>query len=379
MVSLAKIEISGYKSIRRMSLDLRQVNVLIGPNGAGKSNLVSFFRLLGEMVEGRLQRFVGVSGGANSLLFDGPKTTASLHASLTIAREPADVSYEMVLDHTETDTLVLATENARVRPSPPPDTWSNSPVQVLTSSVRTHGVGTQESMLRHDQEGKNEAVSTVRKLLGSCRVFQFHDTSRTSRMLQSCYIHDNKALWHDAGNLAAVLYKLKQKRPPVYGRIVRTIRQFAPWFDDFDLEPLALNEENVLLNYRERDSDILFKPHQISDGTLRAMALTTLLLQPRDDLPSVMVIDEPELGLHPYAMVVLAALVKQAACHCQIILATQSTALLDQFEAEDVVVVEREDRGSTFVRLQPEALEEWLQEYTLSELWEKNVLGGGPA
>jgi predicted ATPase len=157
------------------------------------------------------------------------------------------------------------------------------------------------------------------------------------------------------------------------------MQQIAPWFDDFVIAPLKLNETNVLLNWRERNSDVAFGTHQLSDGTLRAMALITLLLQPEVNLPDLIIIDEPELGLHPYAINVLAALMKQAAHHCQIVIATQSVPLLNEFHAGDVVVVERDARKSTFERLQPEKLKEWLDEYSLGELWEKNVLGGGPA
>ncbi len=197
-------------------------------------------------------------------------------------------------------------------------------------------------------------------------------------MRQSGYINDNRHLRYDAGNLAAVLYKLQQTQATVYSRIVATIRQIAPWFGDFVLQPLELNKENVRLDWKERESDILFGPHQFSDGSLRAMALIALLLQPRDDLPGLIVIDEPELGLHPHALVILACLIKEAAHHCQIVVATQSTCLLDEFETEDVVVVDRDDRESVFKRLDEEELAEWLKEYSLSELWEKNVLGGGP-
>jgi predicted ATPase len=168
-----------------------------------------------------------------------------------------------------------------------------------------------------------------------------------------------------------------------YRRIVETIRQIAPWFGDFVLQPSEKNKRFILLNWRERGSDMVFDSQALSDGTLRAMGLVTLLLQPTEDLPSLVVIDEPELGLHPYAIVTLAALMKQAACHCQIIAATQSTALLDQFRPEDVIVVDRDDRASVFRRvpeqMSEKQLDEWLAEYSLGELWEKNVLGGGPA
>jgi predicted ATPase len=109
------------------------------------------------------------------------------------------------------------------------------------------------------------------------------------------------------------------------------------------------------------------------------MALATLLLQPEDDLPRVVILDEPELGLHPYAINVLGALIQKASVYSQIILATQSVNLVDQFQPEEIVTVERERSASVFRRLDPRRLSDWLAEYSLSELWEKNVIAAGPA
>lgn len=368
MVTLTHITLSGYKSIKQMSLDLGPLNVLIGPNGAGKSNLVSFFNLLSEMRRERLQSFIGRSGKASSFLFYGPKTTTQIQATLRFQTLSRD-EYTFRLAHSAGDTLTFDLEKFECE----------DPVGGCGPESRDLGSGHDESRLVTKLwHGGHQEAGEVCRLLRGCTPFQFHDTSTTSRMRQSSYIHDNRRLRHDAGNLAAVLYKLSETQAAVYDQIVQTIRQIAPWFGDFAIEPLELDPVNLLLNWRETDTDLVFGPHQISDGSLRAMALITLLLQPRDDLPSVIVIDEPELGLHPHAMVVVASLIKAAACHSQIVLATQSTCLLDQFEAEDLIVVDRDDRESVFKRLTEEDLTEWLEEYSLSELWEKNVLGGGP-
>ena len=378
MATLTKIAISGYKSIEDMSLDLGELNVLIGANGAGKSNLVSFFKLLNEMMAERLQAFIGVSGGANSLLYYGAKTTPYIEARLQCGTAVLPIKYRMRLGHAGGDTLVFQREKVTFLTDHGTSRWGFG--LRLTPQRETH----LRAVLTGEYEtaetpGLEQAVRAVVSELENSHVFQFHDTSSTSGMRGTVYIHDNRHLRHDGGNLTAVLYKLQETQRSAYRRIVQTIRQIAPWFDDFVLKPMELNKVNIMLNWREKESDVLFGPHQLSDGTLRAMALVTLLLQPKDDLPSVIVIDEPELGLHPYAINVVASLIKEAACHCQIIAATQSTFFLDQFEPQDVVVVQREGRKSTFDRLKPEKLEDWLQEYSLSELWEKNVIGGGPA
>ena len=153
-----------------------------------------------------------------------------------------------------------------------------------------------------------------------------------------------------------------------------------PQFKDFVLKPSPRNKEYILLNWTENDSDYIFGPHQISDGSLRFMALATLLLQPPKTLPKVIILDEPELGLHPSAISILAGMITTASQHSQILLATQSTRLIDEFKASDIVIVERNEKEkcSTYQKLDESKLSEWLEQYCMSELWEKNVIGGRP-
>jgi predicted ATPase len=244
-------------------------------------------------------------------------------------------------------------------------------------------------------EGSDTAVAMARKVQlfcwGIC-LYHLSDTTREAPIRQPGYIDDNRELRSDGRNLAAVLYRLRKQSPEsprreqsaeplqfdYYGRVVKTIRQFAPWFEGFAIEPLELNAKNVQLDWHENGAERLFGPHELPDGALRAMALTTLLLQPPKYLPSCIVIDEPELGLHPAAASIIAALLRAAALRCQVIVATQSPTFLDEFDPEDVIVVDREHGASTFTRQDPERLHDWLEEYSLGELWQKNVMGGGP-
>ena len=191
-------------------------------------------------------------------------------------------------------------------------------------------------------------------------------------------VADNLWLMPDAGNLAAMLYLYRQKSAPVYRRIVSTIQKIMPEFGDFVLEPDRLNPKEIGLNWRRSDSDYLFGPHQISDGTLRAMAIITLFSQPEEDMPGIIILDEPELGLHPYALEIVVGLMRAASERSQLLIATQSQALLNHFEAEEVVVVEPKGGSSSFRRLDAEQLKDWMEDYSMGELWEKNVLGGGP-
>ena len=366
---LRQVRLSGFKSIKSLELELSSLNVLIGVNGAGKSNLVSFFKMLNEMMAERLQQYIATSGRAQSILHFGSKMTPQMEAALVFEADNGTDTYRMRLFHAAGDTLVFAEEQLSFLQTG----WTGLPKNLDLGS------GHQETRVRSEAEKGEPTAKVFRHLLNRCRVFHFHDTSPTTRARQYCYVGDNRWLMPDAGNLAAILYELKNKtESAAYRRIVTTIRRIAPFFDDFELEPSGANNKDIILNWKQKDSDQIFGPHQLSDGTLRAISLVTLLLQPVENLPNVVIVDEPELGLHPAAKTIIAGLFKKASHHCQVIVATQSAALLDAFDPEDIIVVERDARESTFKRLDPAALTEWLVEYSVGQLWEKNVLGGGP-
>jgi predicted ATPase len=365
--------LKGFKSIKEMDLELRPLNVLIGANGSGKSNLVSFFKMLNEMMAGRLQQYIGTTGRAQSLLYFGPKTTPEMNARMELqVSSPSDGNqgthgYQMCLTHAAGDALVFAEETIFFEES-------------LTTYALGLGSGHQETRMSREVEQLQfkRTAALVQNSLNRFRVYHFHDTSPTARVRLAGYIRDNRALLSDAGNLAAVLLDLQNYNNSAYRRIVSTIRQVAPFFEDFDLEA-GTGDKEIFLNWRHKESDQLWGPHQLSDGTLRAICLITLLMQPEDGRwPDLVVVDEPELGLHPYALNVIAALFKKASRHTQVLVSTQSSSFLDQFDPEDIIVVNRDGNESKFSRPEPENLEKWLEEYSLGEVWEKNVIGGGP-
>ena len=224
-------------------------------------------------------------------------------------------------------------------------------------------------------EGDKRA-QTLLGLLRKCVVYQFHNTSETRRISDKWNVDDNRYLKEDAANLAPFLFRLRETEPKYYRRIIETIRLIIPFFSDFEFEP---EYRTLMLKWRERDSDMVFNAFQASDGMLRAFALIALLGQPEQDLPGVLILDEPELGLHPYAISTVAGMLRSASKHVQVLVATQSATLVDHFEPEDIVVVDRQKRESAFRRLDKGQLADWLGEYSVAELWEKNVLGGRPA
>lgn len=369
MAMLKRVFVKGFKSIKDMELELRPLNVLIGANGAGKSNLVSFFKMLNEMMGGRLQQYIGAVGRAHSLLHYGPKVTPQLEARLEFEADNGLDTYYLRLFHAAGDTLVFAEETLAFLQAG----WTGNP------KVVSLGMGHQETRIGDGANRGETTAKVFRHLLNQCRVYHFHDTSATARVRQYGYVGDDRWLMPDAGNLAAVLHRLQnQEAGKAYHRIVSTIRLVAPFLGDFVLEPSGPSKKDILLNWRDKDSDEVFGPHQLSDGTLRAICLITLLLQPEAEVPDVIIVDEPELGLHPYALNVIASLFKKASHHSQVLVSTQSSSFLDNFDSEDVVVVDRDNKESIFKRPDSTALETWLEEYSLGEVWEKNVLGGGP-
>ena len=367
---LQRVRIEGYKSFGSgddaVEIDLKDVNILIGANGSGKSNFISFFTMLSNMMTGNLQNYVGINGTSEDLLHFGSRVTPMIEASLEFYNMKNTDVYSFSLVKSTQDTLIIAGEEIK-----------RDHKQTLISS------GRKESFFYLD-EVRMDYEKSIRNILERCRAYQFHDTSSRSNIRNNPRIDNNKYLYSDAGNLAAYLYMLKtcsDKTRRYYDRILRRIRDVIPGFDGFVLEPQALNSNYIRLNWTQTNhKEYFFGPEQISDGSLRFMALATLFLQPPEMLPNVIIIDEPELGLHPQAIDALAMLIKTASEHCQVIVATQSARLLDSFAPEDILVVDRdkEKQVSRICRLEEEKLDKWLEDYSLSQLWEKNVIGGQP-
>lgn len=341
--AISKLTIKGYKSIRNLEdFELRNINILIGPNGAGKSNFVSFFELLQAIAkeEGLPHFYVQKKGGADQFVHLGPKVTQSIKAELEIADMPPRYAFELSV-----------TTNNQFSRSTRISSWD------LNSG----------HLKRHD----------IERLFSNFIVYHFHDTSDFAVVKRSCSKRDYEYLRPDASNLAAFLLFLKKKHEREFQSIREVVQLAAPFFDDFLLRDSLDNPDETLLEWRQKGSDYPFHPSQISDGTLRFICLATALLQP--DPPSTILLDEPELGLHPYALALLAGLIQKASFRTQVIVSTQSAGLIDHFEPEDIVVVERQDGESKFKRLKKADLNVWLEDYSLGDLWQRNVFGGRPS
>ena len=312
------------------------------------------------MVEGRLQVWVGKRGGANRVLTFGASRTSQLCTRIHIE----ELFYEVHLEPTDDDRFIFTEE---------------------LFSDRSHGRSHRHGLAPGRQEAQihsNLELNTpcpvgkiIHGALSNWRVYHFHDTGETARAKLTGSLHDHRFLRPDGSNLAAYLYMLKHGNEEIHNEIVETVRLAIPFFDDFVLEPEALNANSIILKWRHKGFDYDFLPSQLSDGSLRFICLVTALMQP--DPPSTIIIDEPELGLHPYAITLLGSLLESASERMQVIVATQSPQLLDECSVDDLIVVELEGGVSKFKRLKESDFNVWLEDYSVGELWDKNVLGGG--
>jgi predicted ATPase len=367
---LEKFSLQGFRSIKELTdFSFGPITVLIGANGSGKSNLIGFFRMMNEMMLGGLQPFLQNGGGASNFLHFGPKQTRLLEASLTFLSDSGSNKYECDLAFAAVDRLVFVREELvfHRKGAPNPGTI---PIENNEPS---------ESALSRYLEADKRTHLFIKRFLDKTRVFHFHDTSMTSRMRNYSDPAPPRYLLMDGGNLAAVLLRLQNEFPANYRRVVAGVNTVFPELKDFVLEPAGRNGGGLLLRWQpaSKPAEILGPAH-LSDGTLRMIALVTLFNLPEPMTPWMIMLDEPELGLHPAAEAYLASLIRSVSDQTQVLLSTQSASLVDHFVPKEIVVAEIHEGASTFMRLDDQALGQWLKRYTLGEAWRKNVFGGRP-
>lgn len=345
-------------------MPLGKLNILIGENGAGKTNFISFFEMIKALYDKRLGSYMLSNGGIDSHLYRSRKYSREIRG---------------IIDYSNTDAFFFELR---------PGIGAKAFIEETGVYRNTKGLldknYSQWDKKKWDASTEESGISdyvdcsphSLPYLLGSFIVYHFHDTSKTSPMRQSCQIGDNATLRPDASNLPAVLLRLQQTDVKAYKLIEATVRSVAPYFKRFRLHPMPTDPSRINLEWEEQDSDMYLDASSLSDGTLRFIALATLLLQ--TELPETIIIDEPELGLHPAAMVKLSGMIKKAAGKAQIIIGTQSVTLISNFSINDLIVVGRADSQSTFHRLNEADFSQWLDAYSIGELWEKNIIGGRP-
>lgn len=350
-----KIDIKGYKSIKELSLELSPINLLIGSNGSGKSNLLSFFDFLKQIYNRNLQEFVALKG-IDTFLHKGHEVTEEISSKLYFHNTNA---YSFTIKRGE-PSFIFTKEGMWYGRNP----YYNNPIDIASFSP--------ESMLRFNTTPRS---NYIRGYFHKLAKYHFHDTGENSPFNKESNIENDKYYLYETGsNLAAFLFNIKNLHPIVYNLIVKSIQSIAPYFLDFFLLPEQ--NGNLKLRWQNKYSSTVYGVNDLSDGTLRFIALTTLFLQP--NLPETIIIDEPELGLHPSAISKLAGFIKSVASKkSQVLIATQSTDLISHFEAENIITVDQVNGESLFKRLDSESLKYWLEDYTIDDLWKRNIITTG--
>ena len=361
---IRSVSIEGFRSLRHIqNLELPQLTVLIGANGAGKSTLIRFFEMLSWMLKSRnLQEFVLRHGGGDDQFFMGARKTPRIHAEICLETATGSNEYRFDLAHLSAgDAVMVMNEAYRFSDH-------KRPAKAAWTELRDVG---KESGLPGQS---NKTAKTICNLLRQCRTYQFHDTSVNASIHNLWDVTESYRLRSDGGNLAAVLLDIQNADPLRYQLIVRQIQRVLPAFKDFVLEPQA---GKVLLRWVGKHSDKVFGAHLTSDGSLRLFCLLTLLNLPPERLPDVMFFDEPELGLHPHAITLVAEMFKRLAVSRQVFIATQSPYMVDCFALDNIIVATSKDGETTLQNLPAEQYQQWLEDdYLLSDIWLKTPVGG---
>ncbi len=362
------IEIKGYKSIKDIKVEFRPINILIGANGSGKSNFLSFFEFLNRLYEQKLTEYVALSGGEEKMLHKGSKVTPGIYSKIKFGND--EYSFEL---QSGDSSLIFTSEKLAYYPKIGSPRIVDIAAAKREAGIKSHIISNEELMLNYSKPYPRP--NNIRGYLNSLKKYHFHDTGKNSpfNTYSSCE-NDIYFLYEKGDNLAAFLYNIQRNHQLVYNRIIHTIQSIAPYFSDFYFQP---NEAGfVRLLWQDKFSSTLYGANDLSDGTIRFIALTTLFLQPK--LPTTIIIDEPELGLHPFAIAKLAGMIQSVATrNVQVIVATQSTELVNHFEPEDILTVDQRDGESTFKRLEKTSLSDWLEEYSIGDLWQRNIIATG--
>jgi len=346
------IEINGYKSIRKARIDLAPINILIGANGSGKSNFISFFDFLNRLYKRKLNEYIALKGGDNKILHKGKKTTDTI--SFKMEFDKGQSGYSAALQ-SGIAGLIFLEENL-----------------IDKGNARNISRRSTEANIKTTDDLRAKEVT---QYLTGFRKYHFHDTGVNAPFFRYGNIENDIYYFYEDGmNLAAFMYHIQDTSKKAYNRIIKNIQSIAPYFSDFYYAPDK--ENNIKLQWTDKFSNVIFNANDLSGGTLRFMALSVLFLQPI--LPSIIIIDEPELGLHPTAITKLAGMIRSAAERdCQVIIATQSTDLISHFLPEDIITVDQKNGETVFSRLSSKKLHQWLEDYTIDDLWKRNIITGG--
>jgi predicted ATPase len=350
------LRLSGWRSIVDETIELGPLNVVVGGNGSGKSNLLSVFRVLNAMIGGRLQSLFAadraVDDATDDWIHHGVNRAKAIAVSLVLQTRTGVSTYGAAWERAGDGRMPFVDERIGFMRD-----GREEPYQRLL------GDGHLETQLSDVSNRGDHTARVIHNFLARSRFYSFSDLSADSLVRRPCPVQQNRFLAPNGQNAAAVLWRYQREHPDVFERIEAVVRQAFPEIQSI-LPRLSPDGKLVSIDWKRRGTGNRFSLHTVSNGAILFLLMAMLTCQPSAELPLIMAIEEPELGLSPRGIDQLAELMRQASQECQILVTTHSPYLVDACDTEHVIVASQQNHQSQFRRLSDTALEAWLDEYT---------------
>jgi predicted ATPase len=399
------IKIERFRTFKKVELEMPRLAVLIGPNGGGKSNLLDLLMLMAEAGRGELAVGVNKRGGFRNIAFGFDSShevrvefrfrealgqvsqTLTLPMSEAPEKEALDIRFRVGLRGLGVNFRV-SEEHLRVEsPDGPADgleidrdergTEFRKRIESIPMFEEQKLVESVELAIFQvrDKDKYEESWAVLRQFQGMV-FYRDIDVGPESPVRQPALVTTGIRLSPDGRNLSSALYSIQQEYPDVWGEILEILKTAYPGFAKITV-PAGGGDGKVHLRWFE-------EPYQregvtanlLSDGTLKLLCLIAILMSP--DPPPLICIDEPELGLHPDWIKLVAEMLQSASARTQLIVATHSPQIVAGLDPEQVIVTEKIDGETNLTRLERRDLEKWLKDFNLSDLWLAGHLGGHP-
>jgi len=375
-----QIQIKGYRVLADVTLDLHPLTVMIGPNGCGKTSLLEIFQLLKEAAQGRLAEAISNLGGLTTLLTHTSDAPSRLEIVLKVdidsPRSPEPMSYHFALEPGPQGMGYMSVLERlwQLEPNVGPHRYIDSKTPAGTE-LKLAKWPLRDAGLFVKTEAEPEVL---RDTLTNTLYLGFLDVSSRAPARLPQTLTPATYPGKNGESLFPALYNMRESKASrsSYERIEETLSLAFPGFDHLELPVVGGGQ--ITLAWYDKDLTVPLYPNQLSEGTLRFLWLATTLLSPEP--PPLILIDEPEVSLHPELLQILAALLRDASARTQLLIATHASDLIRWLRPDAVVVIDKENGKSTFTWANDPALdlEEWLKEYTLADLWYMGNLGGRP-
>lgn len=382
------IRVQGFRRLHDVDLKLKPLNVMIGANGCGKTTLLDVLALLAASASGNLNETIRDFGGVDSNLtnliaakadrarfmaFDlAMSVPGRAPIAYHIALSPKGVAYEIAEETltqqrtptTPTPFKYFESHHEDVRYFPPNDgllipNWEYNPLESSLSQV--------PKMFQEPED--------FRRRLASSTHYHVLDVSQRAPVRLPQQMREARLPGKDGEDLVSCLYTLRETDPDSFETIEDTLRAGFPDFERLNFPPVAAG--TLAMTWKDTTSKNPFYMHQLSEGTLRFLWLVTLLQSP--GLTAVTLIDEPEVSLHPELLSLLAELMREASQRTQLIVATHADRLVRSLKPEEVLAMNVNDDGAAEMTWANDLdLQQWLDEYTLDEVWRLGRMGARP-